>query len=79
MEKHYAFIKDNRVTQVAVFAEQNEELADRVAHEQGFDDAVWVGEESPVKYSYYDGTAFTPPTEEYLVSIDVVNPIAIAE
>lgn len=71
MEQHYVFLKDGRVANVAVFATQDEELADRVAHEQGYDDAVWVGTELPVLYSSYDGTTFTPPTDEYLVSIGI--------
>jgi hypothetical protein len=74
MEKHYAFIKNNRVENIAVFALQNEELADRVAQEQGYDDAVWVGTDVPVKWSTYDGTTFTPPTDEYLISIGIINP-----
>jgi len=74
MEQHYVFLKDNRVVQIAVFAEQNEELADTIAHEQGYDDAVWVGENKPIMYSSYDGATFTSPTEEYLISIGVINP-----
>ena len=78
MEKHYVFIKDNHVMQVAVFASQDEELADAVAHEHGFDDAVWVGETAPAMWSTYDGTSFTPPTDEYLISIGIMNPITEA-
>lgn len=74
MEKHYAFIKDGVVEDIYVFAEQDEELADRIVHERGFDDAVWVGENPPMRYSSYDGTTFTPPTQEYLISIGAVNP-----
>jgi hypothetical protein len=74
MEKYYAFIKDNRVMQVALFASQDEELADRVAQEQGYDDAVWVGENKPAIWSTYDGTTFTAPTDEYLISIGVMTP-----
>jgi hypothetical protein len=73
-ELHYAFIKDGVVKQVAVFASQDEELADRVAHEFGFDDAVWVGTDVPAMWSTYDGTTFTPPTDEYLISIGIMNP-----
>ena len=74
MEQHYAFIKNSVVENIAVFANQDEELADRVAQEQGYDDAVWVGTEVPIKYSSYDGTTFTPPTEEYLISIGRLEP-----
>jgi hypothetical protein len=79
MEKHYAFIKNNIVQQVAVFASQDEELADAVAHEHGFDDAVWVGETAPTMWSTYDGTSFTPPTQEYLISIGIMNPVIEVE
>lgn len=75
MEQHYVFLKDNRVVNIAVFASQDEELADRVAHEHGFDDAVWVGDDKPAMWSTYDGTSFTPPTDEYLISIGVMNPV----
>lgn len=74
MEQHYAFLKDNRVAQVAVFASQDEALADAVAHEHGFDDAVWVGADAPAMWSTYDGTTFTAPTDEYLISIGIMNP-----
>ena len=75
MELHYAFIKDNRVAQVAVFASQDETLADAVAREHGFDDAVWVGSTTPAMWSTYDGTTFTPPTDEYLISIGIITPV----
>ena len=74
MEQHYAFIKNNRVENIAVFASQDEELADRIAQEQGYDDAVWVGENAPTKWSTYDGSTFTPPTVDYLISIGVISP-----
>lgn len=73
MEQHYAFIKDGRVANIAVFAEQNEELADMVAQEQGYDDAVWVGSDIPAMFSSYDGTTFTAPTLDYLYEIGVSN------
>ena len=75
MEQHYVFIKNNRVANIAVFGSKDEELADRVAQEQGYDDAVWVGEDKPVMFSSYDGTSFTPPTNEYLISIGILEPI----
>jgi hypothetical protein len=74
MEQHYVFLKDNRVANIAVFGSKDEELADRVAQEQGFDDAVWVGEDKPVMWSTYDGATFTAPTDEYLISIGIMNP-----
>ena len=76
MEQHYAFLKNNRVANIAVFASQDEALADAVAQEHGFDDAVWVGENAPAMWSTYDGTTFTAPTDEYLISIGIMNPPA---
>lgn len=75
MEQHYVFLKNNRVANIAVFVSQDEALADAVAQEHGFDDAVWVGENKPAIWSTYDGTTFTPPTEEYLISIGIMNPV----
>ena len=74
MEQHYVFIKNNRVENIAVFASQDEALADRIAQEQGYDDAVWVGTNVPSKWSTYNGSTFTPPTDEYLISIGVMTP-----
>jgi hypothetical protein len=74
MEQHYVFLKNNRVANVAVFGSQDEILADAVAQEQGFDDAVWVGSTIPAMWSTYDGTTFTAPTNEYLISIGIMNP-----
>jgi hypothetical protein len=73
---YYAYIKDNRVTQIAVFGSQNEELADSVAHSYGYDDAVYLGlnKDGAVLHSYYNGTTFEQPTDEYLISIGVLNP-----
>ena len=75
MEQHYVFLKNNRVASIAVFGSKDEALADAVAQEQGFDDAVWVGEDKPAMFSSYDGTAFTPPTDEYLISIGILSPV----
>jgi hypothetical protein len=77
MEQHYAFIKNNRVENIAVFALQDEALADAVAQEHGYNDAVWVGTEVPAKWSTYDGTIFTPPTDEYLISIGIITPVVV--
>lgn len=75
MEQHYVFLKNNIVEQVAVFASKDEELADRIAQEKGYDDAVWVGTNVPTKWSTYNGSTFTPPTNEYLISIGILNPV----
>jgi hypothetical protein len=76
MEQHYVFLKNNIVEQIAVFASQDEALADAVAQEHGFDDAVWVGETIPAMWSTYDSGTFTAPTDEYLISIGIKNPPA---
>ena len=73
MEQHYVFLKNNRVENIAVFASQDEALADRIAQDHGFDDAVWVGENKPVMWSTYDGTTFTSPTIDYLYEIGISN------
>jgi len=71
MEQHYVFLKNNRVENIAVFGSKDEALADAVAVENGFDDAVWVGETIPAMWSTYDGTTFTAPTLDYLYEIGV--------
>ena len=73
MELHYVFIKNNRVENIAVFASQDQILADAVVQEQGFDDAIWAGSNIPAMWSTYDGIEFTLPTNEYLMSINVIS------
>lgn len=74
MELHYAFLKDNRVVQVAVFASKDEALADSVAQNMGYDDAVWLGETVVPLWSTYDGKDFTQPTDEYLIFVGAMSP-----
>lgn len=75
MEKHYAFIKNNRVVLLAVFESENTEVADLVKSDHGFDSYVWLGDSvMPALHSTYDGATFTPPTDEYLISIEIMNP-----
>ncbi len=77
MEKHFAFIKDNRVKLVAVFENENTEVAELVKLEHGFDSYVWLDDSQvPYLYSSYDGTSFIAPTEEYLISIGIMQPSA---
>jgi hypothetical protein len=76
-EQHYAFIKDGRVANIVVFAFQNEELADNIAKEQGYDDAVWVGENPPARFSRYDGKDFFQPTHLELVELGILDASAI--
>ena len=61
MEKHYAFIKDSILVNVSVFSSQDKELADRIVTEQGYDEAIWTGEDLPVVGSTWDGTKFIEP------------------
>jgi len=74
MEQHYAFIKNNRVFDLCVFAEKDEALADSVAQNLGYEDAVWVGENKPVLFSTWDGNTFTEPTKEDLIGLGVITP-----
>lgn len=74
-EKHYTFIKDNRVVDTYVFADKDDALANAIVQEKGFDKAIWLDEEkTPQKWSSYDEATntFTGPTPEYLVSIGVL-------
>ena len=74
MEKHYAFIKDNRVMLIAVFESENTEVADLVKADHGFDSYVWLGDsKKPDLYSSYDGTNFTKPTLDYLYEINIAS------
>jgi len=75
MEKHYAFIKNERVVLCAVFESENKEIADLVKADHDFDSYIWLGDSNvPHLHSTYDGTTFTPPTDEYLISIGVMTP-----
>lgn len=73
MEQHYAFLKNNRVANIAVFVSQDETLADTIATEQGYDNAVWLGIIAPAMWSTYDGKNFTAPTEDYLYEIGIAQ------
>ena len=75
MEKHYGFIKDNRLVLVAVFESENIEVANLVKSDHNYDSYVWLGNATPPKlHSSYDGTTFTDPTDEYLISIGIMQP-----
>jgi hypothetical protein len=79
MEQYYVFLKNNRVENIAVFGSKDEALANAVLYEQGFENAVWVGKDKPVMWSTYDGTTFTAPTDEYLISIGIMNLPVVGE
>jgi hypothetical protein len=75
MEKHYGFIKNNRLALVAVFESEDIEVANLVKSDHNYDSYVWLGNATPPKlHSSYDGTTFTPPTDEYLISIGILEP-----
>lgn len=75
MEKHYGFIKDNRLVLVAVFESENTDIAELVKSDFNYDSYVWLGDVAPpILYSSYDGTTFTDPTDEYLISIGIMQP-----
>ena len=73
VELHYSFIKNGVVENTLVFVSENKELADLIVKENGYDEAVWVGENPPIRYSSYDGKTFTPPILDYLYEIGVSN------
>ena len=82
METFYVFVKNDRVVNVAVFASEDQQLADRIVAENDYDIAVWVGSDQPEMFSSYDGKKFTPPTMDYLRSIGILTltlPETIAE
>jgi hypothetical protein len=76
MEKTYAFIKDGIVQNVSVFTDKDDKLAKLITKEQGYDSFVYIGEEpDPARWSTYDGETFIPPTDEYLISIGVLDAV----
>jgi hypothetical protein len=73
MEQYYVFLKGNRVMDIAVFASKDEELADTVAQNQKYDDAIWVGDNKPQMYSTWDGSIFTDPTIDDLFELGITD------
>jgi len=74
MEKHYVFIKDNKVANIAVFAEQDDVLAQRIVEEQGHDAFVWIDNSPvPTHLATYNGMSFVEPTEEELIALGIIN------
>ena len=77
MEKHYAFLVVNRVENIFVFAEQNDDLATQICIEKNYDKFIWLGDKTPpTKWSEYDKKTdtFTSPTNDYLISIGMLEP-----
>jgi hypothetical protein len=76
-EKHYAFLKTNRVEDTLVFLNQDEELAQKIVDENGYDSFIWLDSaDVPHRWSTYDEKTktFTEATDEYLISIRVIDP-----
>jgi hypothetical protein len=73
METFYVFIKNDRVANVAVFASEDQQLAEKIVVENDYDSAVWVGTDKPEMFSSYDGKKFTAPTMDYLRSIGILS------
>lgn len=69
-EKHYAFLRNDRVESILVFAQADGDLAQRICVEQNFDGFVWLDDTpAPILYSTYDSKkGFTDPTEDYLIT-----------
>lgn len=74
-EHPQAVIKNGRVEDIIVFADHNAALIQHVANELGADLFVSCCDIGviPPRYSAWDGEKFTDPTNEYLISIGVLN------
>lgn len=73
-EKHYTFLKANRVENTLVFESQDDNFAQRICDENGYDSFIWLDEKpTPSRWSTYDGTTFTEPTPQYLYSIGILS------
>ena len=66
LENHpYAFIKDNVVQNVYLFADHNQELVDLICTEQDYDTSVSCCEFGVANLNdTWDGTNFTTPVKE---------------
>lgn len=73
-EHEHAFIKDNRVVNIAVFAEHDAELIEKVREQYTADQSICCCDlgSIPTIHSSWDGTSFEYPTQEYLFSIGVI-------
>jgi hypothetical protein len=74
----HAFIKDGVVENIFVFNESDHgsDLLDRIKEEQNCDTVVCLCDHGslPIRWSTYDGKTFTPPTNDYLISIGILTP-----
>jgi hypothetical protein len=70
MEKHYVFLINNKVANILVFAEQDDEFAQRIAEEKGYDAFVWIADATmPSPYATYNGSEFVELTEEEMFAL----------
>jgi hypothetical protein len=70
------FLKDNRVVNILIFDKENDELANRILTEQGFDDYLW-SDKNVVLHSEYKSKKFIEPTPEHLVAIGVLDELPL--
>lgn len=70
----YAFLIGDRVENISPIQAQDDALAAFACETNGYDQAVFVDGPAPDRWSTWDGQTFTPPTEEYLISIGVITP-----
>lgn len=76
MEKHYTFLTGNRVVDNLVFAEKDDELAQRICNEKGYEQFMWMNDAKiPVLWSTYSVARkeFTGPTNTHLQFLGVLN------
>ena len=70
----YAFLIGDRVENISPIQAQDDALAAFACQTNGYDQAIFVDGPAPARWSTWDGQTFTPPTEEYLISIGVITP-----
>ena len=70
----YAFLIGDRVENISPIQAQDDALAAFACQTNGYDQAIFVDGPEPDRWSTWDGQVFTPPTNEYLISIGVLNP-----
>lgn len=76
VEKHYTFLKANRVENTLVFESQDDNFAQRICDENDYDSFIWLDENpTPSRWSTHDEATgeFTEPTNDYLISIGILE------
>jgi hypothetical protein len=70
MEKHYALLKENRVMNIIVVEEQNDEAVEAHCNEMGYDEFLYLNTEQPMPmHSLRVNGEFIPADYDYLKSI----------